>query len=186
MKKCEKSTFSPVKSREFRKLDAYQKTTLLLVYYTLYCTVAAAYVGTGGALNFARGYGPKAGRKPPSGREPIPFPDFAAASATTEFTFECRGRNSALREFLKAAHCEVSIVQEERKRRVLFEPTRSILDKPNEAVQWQRPIHEADDAFYLQLQTRPFSLLLPQRISSLCVLQHLSRGPARIERKAEG
>ncbi|HMC28549.1 MAG TPA: hypothetical protein VKM56_12225, partial [Verrucomicrobiae bacterium] len=44
----------------------------------LYCTVAAAYVGTGGALNFARGYGPKAGRKPPSGREPIPFPDFAA------------------------------------------------------------------------------------------------------------
>ena len=79
-----------------------------------------------------------------------------AVAGTTEFRFERRRLNSALREFLRAAVCKVSIVQEERKRRVLFEPIRSILDKRNEAVEWQRPIQEADDAFYPHLQTQPF------------------------------
>ena len=38
----------------------------------------------------------------------------------------------------------------------MFEPTRSVLDKRNEAVRWQRPIHEADGAFCSHLQTQPF------------------------------
>ena len=86
-----------------------------------------------------------------------------AAADGTGFTFECRRLSSALREFLKAAHCEVSIVQEERKRRVLFEPTRSILDKRNKAVEWQRPIHEADGAFCSRLQTQPLFGSLSRR-----------------------
>ena len=41
---------------------------------------------------------------------------------------------------MRSEHCQGGTASGE----LLFEPTRSILEKRNEAVQWQRPIHEAE------------------------------------------
>ena len=65
------------------------------------------------------------------------------------FPFYSRRLATALREFLRAADCEVSIVKVERRTRKgadsAAQPFEQDLDKRNEAVQWQPPpIHEAE------------------------------------------